>query len=405
MVFLKRGSKTYKCRITAAGGASAELSTGCHTKADAVEVEQAVRRWEGKREKKHARPALVNALVERRVSLADAFEASLDGTLDRVVSEALEAPAVVKTVNLSERVHEWHDWKRAQKRGAKSADDYLRQLGTLFPEVHERRLTLALFTRAEVATRLDRLAVQAPTKNRYKLAASGFAKFLVRRGVLETNFVRDIEGFGENDPRMVYYERPEAQRLIFGLHDPVAGVAAFMAGFCMEWGAIAALLARDVSLVVGDERVYVRGTKTKNRLRTVPLVEENRWLLPVLERAVAHKAPNALVFAGLEKWVALKQQRKVAKDLTVVAVGETETRKHSLHDWRHTHTVQLLRDGYDEAVAAWHLGHADTRLLRTCYGAFIVTQADYTRRRVVKEESATTSSTTTLDRVERRGPK
>jgi hypothetical protein len=38
------------------------------------------------------------------------------------------------------------------------------------------------------------------------------AKYLVNQELLETNFVRDIEGFGENDPRLVYYEIDDAKR-------------------------------------------------------------------------------------------------------------------------------------------------------------------------------------------------
>lgn len=396
MVYLKKGSKTYKCRVTAPDGRWAELSTGCRVPEDADDVEAAVRRWEGEKGKRYEQAALVTALVDKRLSLVDAFEASLDGSLEARLAALAKKPAPPPAVNIGARVDEWIEWKKKQKKGAKSADDYLRQLGTLYHELEEQRFTLALFTKAELAKRLDGLDVQGPTKNRYKLAASGFAKFLVRRDVLETNFVRDIEGFGENDARMVYYERPEAQRLVFALHDPIAGVAAYGAGFCMEWGGLSAMLVRDVSLAEGEENVYVRGTKTRNRLRTVRLVEENRWLLPVLKRAIAGKAPNAGVFAGLEKWVALKHQRKVARDLTIVAVGEEEFGQHSLHDWRHTHTVQLLRDGYDEAIAAAHLGHKNTDLVRTRYGVWIVTEADYRRKRVTIEPS-TTIPTTTLE--------
>jgi integrase len=399
MVYLKRGSKTFKCRVTAPDGRWAELSTGCRMKEDADDVEAAVRRWEGEKGKKYEEPALLAALVDKRISLPEAFEASLDGSLEAKLTAMAETPVAPAPVNLGARVTEWHGWKsdpKKQKKGVKSAADYLRQLGALYPEIEDGSFTIDLFTRVELAKRLDGLDVQGPTKNRYKLAASGFAKFLVRRGVIETNFCRDIEGFGENPARMVYYDRPEAKRLIFGLHEPIAGIAAFAAGFCMEWGGLSALMARDVSLAGGEEHVYVRGTKTKNRLRTVPLVEENRWLLPALERAIAGKAPNARVFAGVEKWVALKQQRKVARDLKIVAIGEDKFGQHSLHDWRHTHTVQLLRDGYDEAIAAAHLGHGDTNLVRTRYGLFIVTAADYRRKRVVVEPP-TTSATTTLE--------
>lgn len=391
MVYKKKGTHIFKCRVSTSTTDYAELSTGCTVEEDAAEVEMAVRRWEGKREKRHARPALVRALIDGRVTLPDAFDASLDGTLDELETKLSATPVTV--LNLGSRVTEWREWKAKQKRGARSAPTYLWQLRQLYPEIDAGTFTLDLFTRAEIARRLDALPHQAPTKNRYKLAASSFAKFLVRREVLETNVVRDIEGFGENEERMVYYERPEAKRLIFGLSQPYSGVAAFAYGFCMEWGGLARMLARDVTLTDGEEHVYVRGTKTKRRLRTVRLLNENRWLLPVLRAALAGKAPNALVFAGLTKWDVLREQRRVAKALKIVAVGEEKFGQHSLHDWRHSHTVQLLRDGYSEAIGAAHLGHANTDQLRKRYGNFIVTAEDYTRRRIVADSTAISTTT------------
>lgn len=392
MVYKKQGTHIYKCRVTAPDGRVAELSTGCRDEQDAQDVERAVRRWEGKQAKRYTRPTIITALIERRVTLADAFDAELDGTLDALEDRLAATPATKR--DLTPLVKEWREWKGQQKRGANSAAVYRWQLGMLFPELMAGTFTLDLFTRAEIARRLDALPHQAPTKNRYKLAVSSFAKFLVRREVLETNVVRDIEGFGENDARMVYYERPEAQRLIMGLAQPEAGVAAFAYGFCMEWGAVVRLRAGDVDLTRNAEQVYVRGTKTKRRLRTVRLLPEHRWLVPVLKAAVQGKAPNALVFAGLTKWGVLREQRRVAKVLKVVAVGEETFGEHTLHDWRHSHTVQLLRDGYSEAVGAAHLGHANTDQLRKRYGNFVVTGEDYTKRRMVADSTdiSTTSA-------------
>lgn len=400
MVYKKQGTHVYKCRVTAPDGRVAELSTGCRDEEDAQDVERAVRRWEGRQAKRYARPALLTALLDRRTTLASAYDAELDGTLDALEAKWASAPAAMR--DLTPLVKEWREWKGKQKRGANSAAVYRWQLGMLYPELLAGTFTLDLFTRAEIARRLDALPHQAPTKNRYKLAASSFAKFLVRREVLETNVVRDIEGFGENDERMVYYEREEAKRLVFGLSQPYAGIAAFAYGFCMEWGALERTMARDVT--TGDDgvmEVYVRGTKTKRRLRTVRLLDEHRWLLPVLNAAVAGKAPNALLFAGVTKSKALREQRRVATALKVVAVGEDRFGQHSLHDWRHSHTVQLLRDGYSEAVGAAHLGHANTDQLRKRYGNFIVTAEDYTRRRIVADSTAisTTSVMSILDEV------
>jgi hypothetical protein len=422
MVYLQKGSKTYKLRVTTPDGRTAILSTECKVEAkdDADDIEKAYYKWRGDSGERFAKPELLVALVEKRVSLRKAWEASLDGSLRELLAMApVEPVAPPAPKSLVALVTEWYDWKRGAKKdvpetpasagakprkaakakpakGVKSAPDYLRQLKTLFPEIERGTFNVRHFTIVEVAKRIDELNVDSPTKNRYRIPCSGFAKFLVRRGVLETNFVRDIEGFGENDSRLVYYERPEAQRLVAGLAQPFAGAAACAAGFCMEYGGVSNALARDFHLETeGEEWVYVRGTKTKNRLRTVRLVDENRWVVPYIKAALAGKAPNAKVFAGLTKTVLLRNQQKVARALEVVAVGEDEFGQHTFHDWRHTHSVQLLRDGYEETVGAHDLGHKDVNLFRKVYARFIVTREDYRRKRIYQEVASASSATTT----------
>jgi hypothetical protein len=80
---------------------------------------------------------------------AQAWEASLDGTLPLLLAEApVAAPAPRSLVALPQ---EWCDWKAKQKKGAKSAPDYLRQLKTLFPEIDAKKFHVGHFTRVEVA--------------------------------------------------------------------------------------------------------------------------------------------------------------------------------------------------------------------------------------------------------------
>ncbi len=75
--------------------------------------------------------------------------------------------------------------------------------------------------------------------------------------------------------------------------------------------------------------------------------------------------------------------QRIATDREIVAVGEEIYGQHTLHDWRHTHAVQLLRDGYSEQIAASHLGHKNTDMVRTKYGVFIPGKEDYARPKVL----------------------
>lgn len=385
MVFQTNGTGVWKLKLAAKPRPT--LSTGCSAEADADDVEKQVDRWLGRRGKKHARPDVIAALAAKRVKLQKVYDAALDGTLDEVMA-TLDAAA--KVVDLSPYVEAWHAEKSRAKKGAKSANAYRDQLRRLYPA--RVPFHLADFHRKEVRARVERLTrkpkqgattlvpLDGPTKNRYRAAVSSFARYLVGEDLLESNFVRDIASYGENDPRMVYYERRAAKKLIGALPDPFSGIAAFACGFCAEWVAIATLQAGDLDLTRGRERAYVRGTKRPTRLRWVPLVEENRWVIPYLKRAIAGKLPDARVFPGVTESSALRRQKKVAKALGIVADGEDVDGQHTLHDWRHTHTVQLLRDGYEEQIAAAHLGDA-VEMVRKVYGRFKPGKEDYARKR------------------------
>lgn len=396
MVFITSG-KVQKVRLSDGAGGSIVLSTGYRDLTDAEDVEATLRAWEGRRGEKQAKPALVAALRAKRVSLREAYDAHVDGRLgdlvDRVAAESTEDAARrerdADDPDLSPLIEEWQAWKATQKKerkgrekvaGAKTsiADDYHRKVRTLYPIGEELRASQ--LTVPAIAAKLDALDVQSPTKNRYRTAISQFCKYLIRRGLLSTNPVRDIEGFGENDERLVYYEIPDARRLIAGLPQPFAAISAFALGFAAEVEAIESARGTDLKITGKGKTLQVsclvRGTKRPWRTRTVPLVKELRWVVPCLRDAF-DAAGKGVVFPDFKKWTALREQRKVATALEVHAEGESRFTQHDLHDWRHTHAVALLRWRYSEQVVASHLAHKNTDLVRTRYGVFIPKSADY----------------------------
>lgn len=381
MMFRPKGSHTYKVRVDTVDGRRATLTTGCVTKADAEDVERAVHRWQGRKGKKYARPDVIDALVEKRIALPDAFEADTNGTLDALVAAHPPTPVAVDLMPLLEA---WRDDKRKSGKGAGQADVYYEQILRLMPA---RPLTLAMFNRKDVWALLDALDVDAPTKNRYRSAASSLASFLVKRELLDRNFVREITGYGENDPRLVYYEIDDARRLIGGLQQPYAGIAAAALGFCMEWCALDTLRVGDVALEADPITSRVRGTKRRHRNRIVPLVPQLAWTLDYIRPLLADKTPTALVFDAVPEWRAIDVIRDTADELEIAAVGEEEFGPHSLHDWRQTHAVALLRWGYNEQIVADHLGHKNTTLVRNNYGRFKPTAHDYAKAKPEGESS------------------
>lgn len=401
MVFRAKDAKTYKLRVDHPDGRHATLSTGCRDLEDARDVEAVVDRWRGRKGKRHQRLDVLDALIEKRVSLVAAIDAYHAGTLDELLEANPRASLDLRArVNgAPSPVEQWLEDKRKAKRGAGQAATYDKQLRVLFPEP---TLPIARFTRKEVWERIDQLDVDTPTKNRYRAAASSLAKFLVKRELLERNFVRDIEGFGENDPRLVYYEIEDAKRLVAALAQPYAALAAAAVGFCMEWTALEHATVADFNLSAEPPIAHVRGTKRSWRDRYVPLVQELRWVLDSLRPALANKLPTALVFDAITEWRAIDVQRAAAKTLELHAIGEDEFGEHSIHDWRQTHAVALLRWGYSEQIAADHLGHKNTTLVRENYGRFRPNEHDYAKRsHAASAPGNSTNSTTTVPR--RRG--
>lgn len=374
MVFRAKGGKTFKLRVDHPDGRYATLSTGCRVRSDAVDVEALVDRWRGLKGKRYARPDVLDALVSKRVTLKEAARAAEEGTLDALIARhPPEAP------NLAVEIDAWLAGKALSGRGAGQTPTYRKQMATLYPEIAAGTFTLALFTRRELWLRLDALEVDHPTKNRYRAAASSFAKYLVKRELIDRHFTREIEGFGENDPRLVYYEIADARRLVDALEQPYRAIAAAALGFCMEWGALDRALVGDFDMKTSPVITHVRGTKRSWRDRYVPLVPELSWVLDAIRPALAGKLPGAKAFDDVPEWVAIDAQRAGADALELTAVGEAEFGQHSIHDWRHTHAVALLRWGYSEQIVADHEGHKNTTLVRERYGRFKPTAYDYAK--------------------------
>ncbi len=190
--------------------------------------------------------------------------------------------------------------------------------------------------------------------------------------------MRDIEGYGENTPRCVYYEISDARWLIASMPQPFAAIAALALGFCAEWGAISRTRVGDLSLPAsGPVTCRVRGTKSEWRDRVVRLVDELQWTLEYIRPALSGKLPGALIVDDVPEWRAIGEQGSAAAAARISAFGEEKFGPHSLHDWRHTHAVALLRWKYPEQIVSDHLGHKDTTLVRRVYGRYKPTARDY----------------------------
>lgn len=364
--FLSPGGRTYKGRFHDAAGRRYLRSLGTRNKREAGLIEA----W-GQQLRERRDWRTLAAIIGGTIGAADAYHAAQDGTLAERLDAIERAASAEAEPDLDALVGEWAASARSPK--------YVTQVRTLITPGH--RFPLSRFTRATISRHLAGLAVSDPTRNRYRVAFSQFARWLVEREHLAANPVREVRGFGERDPRMVHYTREEAQAVVRRLPFPQNVLEALMAGAGLEWGAVIGLRRRDVDLETRS--VVARGTKTRWRNRTVRVTES--WAWQIVERYVRMLTPDAPLFAPtLTERGALKVH-KAACAAAGVAVS-------TLHDWRHTYAVQALKDGLPAATIKRQLGHSPhSTMLERVYGAHIpTTEADYTPR--LATDLATTST-------------
>lgn len=346
------GRSTWKVRLYLPDGRRRTCTLGTDSKPTAlamvrfVEQLRSDRRWD-----------LLGAIAEGMVTLPFVYDHRQQ--LEKVV-------ATLDDLDVAPYVAQWHAGKLKAKKGAGSADRYLKQVRRLIPV--GKPFPRSRFTRKTIDEHLTGLAVEDPTRNRHRAAFMSFAKYLVRRDVLASNIVRDIEGWSEGDGRIQHYERADAQKLIAALPQPFQAIEALMVGAGLEWQAIERLRVADVTLSA-TPTVYARGGKSRWRNRLCRIVEP--WTVPYIRPALAGKLPSALVFDGADNRRALEQHGK--------AIAAVKVDASTLHDWRHTHAVLMLRDGYKPTTVAHQLGHRDTTLVWQRYGRFIVDERDYER--------------------------
>lgn len=347
MMYRQKEGHAFKLRVSnKARTRSAVLTTGCKSQEEADKVAAFYQRCRDRKEW-----ALIDSMLDKITPLTEAYEADQAGTLDQLIAE-------LKSKDLDPLVAQW------EAEGAKPR--YI---------LHVRRLIkrgvpypASRFKLGAISTFLGGLKYTGSTKNRYRVALSKFARWLVQNEVIESNIVRDVDGSPENDARDVWYTWSDARLLIEALPEPYRALESLMAGTGMEWQAIAALKRRDVDLKLRTVRAH--GHKNKYRNRLVRITEA--WTLPVITKHLKNLTPNAPVFT-LSHDTALDVHHAAC-----LAVGVQDSR---LHDWRHTYAVNNLQAGMRPQVVKRQLGHApNSTVVERVYGVWIVDEKDYQLR-------------------------
>lgn len=350
--YLKRGSTVYQGRVHDRHGRRYVRSMGTRNAKEADRVQAFCADLRTRREWH-----ILEAIISGKMEALEAYLASFDGTLPERMSRIEQADAEASEPDADALVTEW-------SREARSAK-YVRQVRTLIPE--GQRFPISRLTRSTIAKHLASLSASGPTRNRYRVAFSQFCRWLVERDVLETNPVREVRGYKEHDPRMVYYSREERRRIVERTEWLRYGAAeAFMWGAGLELQAVLALRRRDV---VSMNEVHARGHKTRWRNRVVRITEPEAWA--IIEAYIRDFLPETPLFQELSA----RRMLEAHQEACALAGVERST----LHDWRHTYAVQALKDGMHPQTVKRQLGHSPhSTMVERVYGAWLPkTDADY----------------------------
>jgi integrase len=339
----------YRVYVRRSDGRWQRVTTGVGDKKTANRIEAMVKSLADRREW-----TFLDAVCAGRLPLGRLFDAYRDDpSLRRFALE-------VDDIDLEPFVGRWLEYLRA--RGTVSAERYVHQVRQLAPKC--AAFPRSRFTEKAIADHLTALPVSGSTKIRHRAALMGFAKYLREQGALTVNPVREVRRAKANAPRMRFLEAGEVELLIGALAYPFKALEALMASTGLEWQVSARLTRRDIDLAAGTVRAH--GSKSAYRDRTVRIVLP--WAVPILEQHLRGLMPSAPVFP-VRHHAALAAHHAACK-----AVGIAYC---TLHDWRHTAAVQMLRDGLGATVVAAQLGHSNAYLTFTVYGKFAPAPADY----------------------------
>jgi integrase len=345
MVFKATGARTFKLKVripTRNDGKPRTFSTGMRDKSAAADVERMVQRMKARRDY-----AALEFVFDDEATLPDVYAADVSGRLDAKLAE-------LRDVDLNPHLAEWA--VRAKAR-------YVTQVRRFIPE--GERFPRSRFRRKNISTFLAGLDVDDPTRNRYRAALSSFAKWLVERELLETNPVRDVAMYKENDPRMVWMTWVEAEGVVKA--EPslfLRALFALMAGSGIELGAALRVRRSDIDLEAST--VHARGSKTIWRNRVIRI---EPWAMPYVRPACGDDVGPWLVFPPMPHRDILAAFRAAQKTLGI--------EDHRLHDLRHCYAVNALKQGYKPTVVAHQLGHKDATMVTKVYGRFIPDASDY----------------------------
>jgi integrase len=199
---------------------------------------------------------------------------------------------------------------------------------------------------------------RAATRRKAHVAASLFARYLVKARLLVVNPLREITPPPAGAPRLRYLDVADMKRLANFQPEPYDALSALLGGSGIEVSVALTLRRRDVDMQ--RREIRAAGTKTHARDRIVRVAE---WAWPYVEQRCTELRPTDLLFPGIDRWEAGDAHRAAA-----LAAGLDD---YQMRDQRHSYAVRAARAGTPAELIARQLGHANAVLVLKVYGRFM----------------------------------
>lgn len=282
------------------------------------------------------------AVKERKVSVAQAYEASLTGDAGyrALLAGAMSPPLAVLVPQFLATCHGSRHPRATLHLGALQATGAtsLRDLTTPF-----------------LTQWLDTLSCGTSSRRQYGVSVRRFLRWAVEQGYLAE--APRLRLAPNAPPRERWLDLPDVVRVIEATRGAEARCAlALLYGGGLECQAMFALRARDCDMA--QRMVQARGTKNQFRDRQA-FVESWAWtyIAPVLQA----KLPTAPVVTLSHKMLYLRHRE---------ALAACHLSGYTLHDARHSWAVRAVKRGMPLQLVASNLGHADATMVLKVYGKY-----------------------------------
>lgn len=391
MVFRRKGRKFFEAKVPHRDGTWTNEPTGTRDRVTANAIDEMIAQLHGREawallEAVTARPRrwklielyrLWSATPTTRHSKKSgkAVEPSLDERIEHVEAQLV-------TVDVSPMVDTFHKVLAREGSGVSidTANHYRSAVRLFIPE--GTPISPAKLTERELRVWLEEMDDVAPATVRKRGIGMGrFTEWLVGRGVLGVDPMRDIVLPAQSDPLTHYIEVADAVRLADALSGQMRLYEYLLPATALEVSTALALRVRAVSIF--DREIHAPGTKTAARNRVVRVAEFG-W--DAVRELVKGKHPDSLLFDRIpHRWAAGDAHREAvealgAKGHNVFIEWEGESKLYTMRDHRHTWAVRAVRSGWPIGAVAEQLGHSDGGVLALkVYGRFSPKQEERAR--------------------------